>query len=524
MTSVLFKNGKGEKTLAEEDVADLFADLNLDQIITGTLSGKSERALEDLFRTPLSDAESIAYRQAVVRDLENKNVSASVTRFSRKIAESIRFMNLERELRYKDHKDGWFLEAALSYIDAVSTLSVEFSDAELNSEGMLKWRKWLTGYADGDEFKRLAMRAEAVKQNLSDAKYTVRIKENSCTVRKFAGELNHESEIVRTFAKFQEGAVKNYLSESKVKSSGMNHVKGRILECVAKLYPECFKALHEFRSEFADFKDERVLQFDVESRFLTVYLEYIEPMRKKGLNFCYPEMTTLKGEINAKNVFDLALARKLLNAKADIVLNDFSLRGVERVLVVSGPNQGGKTTFARTFGQTHFLAKLGFPVPGTHARLFLCDRIFTHFEREEEIANLRGKLQDDLTRIYDALTQATENSIIILNEIFNSTTLKDGVFLGERILERISEIDAVCMLVTFMEELSSDRSEDRKSSGKIVSLVSAVRPDNPADRTYKIVRKTADGRAYAKVMAEKHHLTYVEVKERLEHNLNTESP
>jgi DNA mismatch repair ATPase MutS len=246
------------------------------------------------------------------------------------------------------------------------------------------------------------------------------------------------------------------------------------------------------------------------------YLEHIAPLRKSGLKFCYPEMTTLKAEIDAKDVFDLALARKLLNKDAEIVLNNFNLRERECVMVVSGPNQGGKTTFARAFGQTHYLAKLGLPVPGARARLLLCDKILTHFEREEEISNLRGKLQDDLTRINELLRKATENSIIILNEIFNSTTLKDGVFLGERILGKIAERGSICLLVTFMEELSRGKNGDGEPTGERISLVSVVHPDNPAGRTYKIVRKPADGRAYAQVMAEKHHLTYEEVKKRIQ--------
>jgi hypothetical protein len=512
----LFKNENAEEILTENEVADLFTDLNLDQIIEGALLGNVDHRLEELFRSPLSDIESIEYRQDVASDIERGDVFGSLTQFSRKMDESARYLRLESELNCKERKDGWFLEGALSYAAAVSNLAADLSVAELRSDGMLKWRKWLVDHTSAKAFKDFAASASGVKEKLSEAKYTVRIKENGCTVRRFAGESDHESEIMRTFAKFQESSVRDRLSRPKAKPPGMNQVKERILECVAKLYPDVFKALSDFRAKFADFRDERILTFNLESRFIMAYLEHIAPLRKSGLKFCYPEMTTLKAEIDAKDVFDLALARKLLNKDAEIVLNNFNLRERECVMVVSGPNQGGKTTFARAFGQTHYLAKLGLPVPGARARLLLCDKILTHFEREEEISNLRGKLQDDLTRINELLRKATENSIIILNEIFNSTTLKDGVFLGERILGKIAERGSICLLVTFMEELSRGKNGDGEPTGERISLVSVVHPDNPAGRTYKIVRKPADGRAYAQVMAEKHHLTYEEVKKRIQ--------
>jgi len=140
--------------------------------------------------------------------------------------------------------------------------------------------------------------------------------------------------------------------------------------------------------------------------------------------------------------------------------------------------------------------------------MFLPDQVFTHFEREEELATLRGKLADELARIRDALKAATGRSLLVMNESFASTTLRDATFIGERILAQMTELGLLGVYVTFVDELAS-------STPACVSMVGTVNPDDPAERTYKIVRKPADGLAYATAIARKYRLTYPQLKPRL---------
>jgi DNA mismatch repair ATPase MutS len=289
----------------------------------------------------------------------------------------------------------------------------------------------------------------------------------------------------------------------------MNHIEAKIIEFVARLFPEVFGELEEFCNRNQNFIDPTIATFDREVQFYLSYFEYVGALRRGGLSFCYPRISSADREVYDCEGFDLALAHKLLKENSTVVCNDFHLRGRERILVVSGPNQGGKTTFARAFGQLHYLASIGLPVPGGKAQLFLFDNIFTHFEKEERVENLRGKLEDDLLRIHGILDRATPRSIIVLNEIFTSTTIKDETFLSERMMEKIIALGALCIWVTFVDELAS-------FGPQVVSMVSAVVPENPAVRTFKILRRTADGLAYAMAIAQKYGLTYEAIRKRMQ--------
>ncbi|MFN3929715.1 MAG: MutS-related protein, partial [Thermoflexus sp.] len=374
---------------------DYFPDLHLDQIVEAIAGSKSEYDLKPFFYTPLRDPETVLYRQEVMRDLENEALMEHIKAFAGGMSTVRRYLGMAERLDFAYHQKGWVLEAALVYCDTVAALAHHLAAAPLKSRGLSAFREYLERYVSSPAFQSLALEARQVKQALAEVQYCVIIESGKFSVKRYEGEAEYSTEVERTFEKFKQTGAQDdrtWLPER----GGMSHIEAKILEFVARLFPEPFVALDRFYARHVPFIDPTIQTFDREVQFYVAYLDFIAHLKRRGLPFCYPQVSAISKEVYLRDGFDLALAHARHHVQQPIVLNDFFLRDPERVLVVTGPNQGGKTTFARMFGQVHYLASLGCPVPGREARLFLFDHIFTHFERAEDVRNLRGKLEDDL--------------------------------------------------------------------------------------------------------------------------------
>jgi DNA mismatch repair protein MutS len=502
--SILFD---GPHSIHEPEEPACFADLHLDQVLTSMIAGREEYDLKPFFYTPLRDVAVVRYRHETTRDLERPEVLGSVRAFAEQMRRMREHLAQARKLRYKQQKQRWFLDAVDIYCDAVDALEAELTQAPLASRGFKALRQHLTDYTGSERFTLLVGEIGSLKEGLAGVRYCVHIRGNRVRVSRYDGEADYSAEVTQTFAKFQQAAAKDHRVKLPLWAD-MNHVEAQILHLVAQLYPEVFAALDDFCTRHVDFTDSVIDAFDREVQFYLAYLEYIERFQAADLPFCYPEVAAQSREVYAEEAFDLALANKFVPERSAVVRNDFCLEDPERILVVTGPNQGGKTTFARMVGQLHYLASLGLPVPGRRARLLLPDQVFTHFEREEDLVNLRGKLEDELVRIHDILGRATASSVIVMNESFASTTLSDALVLGTAVLQRLIQLGCLGLYVTFVDELTS-------LGDATVSMVSTVDPDNPVRRTFKVVSKPADGLAYAAAIAEKYGLSYGSLRRRI---------
>ena len=482
------------------DDPDYFRDLRLDDLVAAVTSGRERYALAPFLRARCPDTACVEYRQAVFRDLEGGGTAAAVRAFAEGMGEVRRCLDRLGRGHYTQERRWWMLQAGLAYVRTVVGLRDALAGLPVRSSALLGARRLLDAYTASPGFRDIARDAAAAADAPAAVRYQLRIAGPRITVRRAEpGAPDYGAEVLNTFRRFAQGDGREYRFKF-TESPQLNHVEAAVADRVALLFPREFGLLAAFADRHAGFADPRVERLDREVQFYLGVMEHLERVRRAGGEFCYPEVADSGVELRAVGAFDLALAARLAAAGRHVVVNDIALRAPERVVVVTGPNQGGKTTFSRMVGQLLHLAALGIPVPGREASLPLADGIHTLFEREEAVEDLVSKLEDDLRRTRAILARITDRSLVIMNETFSSTTVADQAFINRRVLEAIGAVGAWCVTVTFLDELATLTPET-------VSMVSAVDPADPTRRTFRVVRRRADGLAYAAAIADKHRLT-----------------
>lgn len=509
--SVLFPDEESARKPRNTQPLECFRDMNLDQITRRVLQEKQAFALDEYFYTPLADIRTVRYRQEVMRELADsekrsafESMLGQIT-FMRTVIDEVRPKLLNGDKLNTDYLEmGRFLDTALTYLNTVTALNAMLSSMTLYSEGLRGFAGYLREYMASEKLQSMTAWRDRIQESLKKIRFCMTVKTDSIRVTPYDGQEDYAQRVTELFSRFRQGEVRNYRWNIEEKPQS-GKIENEILKMAAKLYPKEFRDLSEFVMTYIQFDDDTVLNFVRDIQFYFGWLDMTDALREKGLPFCYPELREETASVAAYDCFDLALAIR----SDKVVTNDFFLNAPEQIIIVSGPNQDGKSTFARSFGQAFYLAALGVCVPGREVSIFLPDNILTHFEREEDLTNLSSKLEDELLRLKEIMDRTTKRSVLVINEIFASTTLKDATALGKKMLDGIIRQGGPSLIVTFLEELSEYGPET-------VSMVTSVTDDEKRKRTYKIVRKKADGLAYALEVAGRHGLTYEKLIRRIQ--------
>ncbi|MFA5035055.1 MAG: DNA mismatch repair protein MutS [Candidatus Margulisiibacteriota bacterium] len=208
--------------------------------------------------------------------------------------------------------------------------------------------------------------------------------------------------------------------------------------------------------------------------------------------YCRPSFTDQK-ELAIKQGRHPVVEKMLGEFK--FVANDTELNEARRFLLITGPNMGGKSTYMRQTALISLLAQIGSFVPAASAKLCLIDRIFTRIGAMDDIYSGQSTFMLEMTETANIVNNATERSLVILDEIGRGTSTFDGMSIAAAVAEHIhARIGALTLFATHYHEITqlADKHPGmvnvnvtvRDQNGEITFL--RVIAEGPADKSYGI--------------------------------------
>lgn len=208
----------------------------------------------------------------------------------------------------------------------------------------------------------------------------------------------------------------------------------------------------------------------------------INHMKLLHIDYCFPEV----GEKNSLRYDGLKEVVMCFGKEEEVVGNSGNLDG-KMLAIITGANQGGKSTFLRSVGIAQIMMQSGLMVGAKRFCSGLYTSIFTHFTRREDSAMNSGKLDEELRRMDQIINHIDENSLLILNESFASTTEKEGSTIAYDIVKALNEekvkILTVTHLLSFAQKMYHEVSEKKDSD---TAFLCAERLSNGV-RTFRMI-------------------------------------
>ena len=230
--------------------------------------------------------------------------------------------------------------------------------------------------------------------------------------------------------------------------------------------------------------NEHILSFFTELRaelaFTLGCLNLYERLAHLGERVCFPAPAPMGERRHSfAGLYDVCLA---LTAGQRVVGNDVNADGKDLV-VVTGANQGGKSTFLRSLGLAQLMMQAGVFVPAVSFSAGVVSGIFTHYKREEDATMESGKLDEDLRRMSDIADHIGPNALMLFNEPFAATNEREGSEIARQIVDALIEAGIRVAIVTHLTDLA--RSLYARGMPGALFLRAERRDDG--ERTFRII-------------------------------------
>ena len=237
--------------------------------------------------------------------------------------------------------------------------------------------------------------------------------------------------------------------------------------------------LESFLNDFGNFFDQ--LHFQIAFYQGAVNLKH--HMQRFGLSWCYPEVCA-QDRLSFTELKEFVMC---LEQRVDAVGNTCELEH-KMLLIVTGANQGGKSTFLRSIGIAQVMMQSGLMVTAEQFESGIFPDLFTHFTRREDSEMNSGRLDEELKRMNEIIEHLGQHPLILLNESFATTTEKEGSVIAYDIVRALREsgvkILTVTHLLSFAANMYSAYGEIADSD---VEFFSAERKENGI-RTFKMIQ------------------------------------
>lgn len=188
-----------------------------------------------------------------------------------------------------------------------------------------------------------------------------------------------------------------------------------------------------------------------ELAFYVGCLNLHDQLAAQGEPMCFPQPAA-SGERRhaASKLYDVCLA---LTLKRQVVGNELRADGKDLV-IITGANTGGKSTFLRSIGLAQVMMQCGMFVPAKAFQANVCERIFTHYKREEDTEMNSGKFDEELSRMNGIIDDIGPDCLVLFNESFAATNEREGSEIARQIVTALTERRIKVFFVTHQYEFA----------------------------------------------------------------------
>lgn len=206
-----------------------------------------------------------------------------------------------------------------------------------------------------------------------------------------------------------------------------------------------------------------------------------DALASKKARICFPTMTPVGTRtLHAEGLYDVCLALQVDKA---VVGNDLDADG-KKLVMVTGANQGGKSTFLRSVGLAHLMSGAGMFTAASAFAASARTSIATHFKREEDNTMTSGKFDEELDRMSQLADTLAGGSLLLCNESFQSTNEREGSEIGRQVIDAMIEAEVTVVFVTHLYDLSSGFYQRRKI---LPALFLRADRDDEGGRSFRLV-------------------------------------